>query len=114
MSSYKQSKVWHLSHELARDVHLVAGDIGEAHASGLNPKLRRASATVPAAIAESVERTLEHERQECYRVARVAARELHQSLQMAHELQLITEEEFRNLAKRTVATYKLLTALAES
>jgi four helix bundle protein len=113
MSSYKTSKVWHLSNELARDVHFVARDIGEAHASGLNPKLRRASATVPAAIAESAERSLEHERQECYRVARMAARELHQGLKAAHELQLITEEEFRNLAQRTVATYKLLTALAQ-
>lgn len=98
---------------LALAVHAVAGDIPTDHASGLNQKLRQTSATAPSALAEAAERTLEHEKQQCYHMARAATYQLHQHLMAAYELKLISEKQFRSLVKQAASTYKVVTALAQ-
>ncbi|MDB5170757.1 MAG: hypothetical protein JWO35_451 [Candidatus Saccharibacteria bacterium] len=114
MDSYKASKAWHISHNLATDVHELARGIPHSDHYNLNAQLRRASATVPTSIAESVEHALHHKKLECYHLARDAVVELQEQLQLARDRSYVDQQTFEDLAGRAISTYHVLTSLIRS
>ncbi len=83
MDSYKASKAWHFGHELAVDIHKLASRLPKDDGFNLGAKMRRYSRQAPKKIAESVERILNEEKVECYKLARASIEDLQEHLSLA-------------------------------
>jgi four helix bundle protein len=114
MDSYKASKIWHIGHDLAILVYGMTQQLPENDEFGLAEHLRRTSATVSHKIAESVERSLEHEKLASYKLAREAVIELQEHLSLARDLHYIEQHAFEELAAKAITTHNLLSGLIRS
>jgi four helix bundle protein len=114
MDSYKASKAWHFGHDLAIEAHRLARQLPENDEFNLAVHLRRTSSTAPLKIAESLERSLEHEKLACYKQAREAVVELQELLSLARDLHYIEQRAFEELAAKAITTHNLLSNLIRS
>lgn len=111
MDSYKLSKAWHIGHKLAVTVHELARGIPHSDHYKLNIQLRRASASVPLLLEESLAATSHPDKHRCYNLAREAAAELHEHLLLARERQYIDQASFKQVAGQSIDVYHLLTSV---
>ncbi len=114
MDSYKVSKAWHVSHNLATDVLKLARGIPKSDHYNLGTQLRRSASTVPITIAESVDHNVHHKKLECYSLARESVEQLQEHLQLARDRSYIDQQTFEDMAGRAINTYHLLTSLIRS
>lgn len=114
MDSYKTSKAWHFGNSLAQDVHRVASQLPKTDEFNLAEALREVSLVGPTKIAESIERTLRHEKLECYRQAREAINQLQVHLSLARDLHYIEQSLYEELSGKAIIAYQLLNSLVRS
>lgn len=111
MDSYKTSKAWHFGHSLALDVHKMAKQIPADDEFGLAEHIKRVAAAGPLMITESLERNLEKDKLECYRLAREAMIELQEHLSLARDLHYIEYSVFKDLADKAITAQNILSSL---
>ena len=93
MQNFKSLKVWEKSHELTLAVYKATTNFPKDELYGLTSQIRRASASIPANIAEGCGRTGKAELARFLQVAMGSASELEYHLLLAHDLGLLRDGE---------------------
>jgi len=93
VQNFKSLKVWEKSHELILAVYKATTNFPKDELYGLTSQIRRASASIPANIAEGCGRTGKAELARFLQVAMGSASELEYHLLLAHDLGLLRDGE---------------------
>jgi len=111
MSDFKKLDVWGLAHALVLDVYRVALRIRGADHAAIRNQMLRASASIPTNIVEGTGQKTGKEFARFTTIALNSASELEYHLILAHDLRLISENDFRSLTDQTIRIRKMLFGL---
>jgi len=111
MSDFKKLDVWGLAHALVLDVYRVALRIRGAHNAGLRNQMLRASASIPTNIVEGTGQKTGKEFARFITIALNSGSELEYHLILAHDLDLISQNDFKSLTDQAVRVRKMLFGL---
>ena len=104
-------KAWTCGKTVARSAYKLTLDDPLRRHFGLADQIRRAAAAIPANIAEGRRQESEKEFSRFLRYALNSSSELEYHLILAHDTQVISEEDFRSLVTQTIRVRKMLYAL---
>ena len=110
MQNFKSLKVWQKSHELTLAVYKATTNFPKDELYGLTSQIRRASASIPANIAEGCGRTGKAELARFLQVAMGSASELEYHLLLAHDLGLLGNGEYKLLENQAVELKRMLSS----
>jgi four helix bundle protein len=111
LKDFKKQRVWEKSHQLTLAVYKASEKFPREELFGLTSQIRRASASIPANIAEGCGRDTEAELARFLQIARGSASELEYHLLLARDLDLLPASEYEQLTEqleevqRMIATY---------
>ena len=111
MSDFKKLRVWQKAHALSLCVDRVCKQIRGSQYASLRSQLFRAATSIPANIAEGRRQESEKEFARFLRIALNSSSELEYHLILAHDTQVISEDDFRSLVTQTIRVRKMLYAL---
>jgi four helix bundle protein len=111
MKDFRDLSVWQKSHAMTLAVYRGTRDFPRHEQYGLTSQLRRASASVPANIAEGCGREGDPEFARFLQLAMGSASEVEYHLLLAHDLEYLPAEGYRPLAQAVVEVKRMLTAL---
>ena len=110
MQNFKTLKVWEKGHQLTLAIYRATKSFPRDELYGLTSQVRRASASIPANIAEGCGRTGKAELARFLQVAMGSASELEYHLLLAHDLGLLDDGEYERLESHTVELKRMLTS----
>ncbi len=108
MQDFRELKIWQRSHRLTLDVYRVSRSFPKDELFGLISQTRRASASVPANIAEGCGRNGDPEFARFLQIAMGSACELEYHLLLAFDLKFLKESDYNALSKETVEIKRML------
>ena len=111
---YRDLIVWQKAKALAVEVYRVTENLPRNEIYGLTSPLRRAAVSVPSNIAEGQGRLTKGEFAHFLGQARGSLFELETQFEIALDLHLVNEPDFRDFAQRSSEVSKLLNGLIES
>ena len=111
VKDFRSLKVWEKSHRLVLAIYAASRSFPPEERYGLTSQIRRASASIPANIAEGCGRGSEAEFARFLQIARGSASELEYHLLLARDLALLATEHHAELERETTDLKKMLTAL---
>lgn len=111
MQDFRTLKVWQKGHQLTLIVYRATVVFPHEELYGLTAQLRRASASIPANIAEGCGREGGADLARFLQIALGSASELEYHLLLAKELRYLPEEEYKKLSGETTQLKRMLTAL---
>ena len=111
MSDFKKLRVWQKAHALSLCVDRVCKQIRGSQYASLRSQLFRAATSIPANIAEGRRQESEKEFARFLRIALNSSSELEYHLILAHDTQVISEDDFRSLVTQTIRVRKMLYTL---
>jgi four helix bundle protein len=97
---FKKQKVWEKSHQLTLAVYKASEKFPREERYGLTIQIRRASASIPANIAEGCGKDSEAELARFLQIARGSASELEYHLLLARDLDLLPVSEYEQLTEQ--------------
>lgn len=100
--------VWQKAHQLTLAVYRVTAGFPPDERYGLTSQIRRASASIPANIAEGCGRQSDAEFMRFLYIAMGSASELDYHLLLAHDLQFIGTEVYQRLSQDMVEVKRML------
>jgi four helix bundle protein len=98
MQDFRKLKVWKQSHELTLDIYKLTVNFPQCELYGLTSQIRRASASIPANIAEGCCRGSDLDFARFLHISMGSASELDYHLLLAHDLNYLQESAYLNLA----------------
>jgi four helix bundle protein len=98
MQDFKVLKVWEKSHQLALTVYKATARFPKEELYGLTSQIRRASASIPANIAEGCGREGKAELARFLLVSMGSASEVEYHFLLAHDLGFLNEQDYRLLS----------------
>jgi four helix bundle protein len=101
MQDFRELKVWQRSHRLTLDVYRASRSFPKDELFGLTSQTRRASASIPANIAEGCGRNGDPEFARFLQIAMGSACELEYHLLLAFDLNFIKEPEHSALSRNS-------------
>jgi four helix bundle protein len=107
-------KVWQKAHQLTLAVYQATAKFPSDERYGLTAQIRRASASIPANLAEGCGRNGKAELARFSTIASGSASELQYHLLLARDLQLITPTAHAKLSGDTVELKRMLSALVRT
>jgi four helix bundle protein len=110
MKNFRELKVWKKGHELTLAVYKTTARFPQEERYGLTSQIRRASASVPANIAEGCGRGSDAELARFLRIAAGSANELEYHLLLANELEMLNSPEHKRLTKQVTEVKRMLTS----
>jgi four helix bundle protein len=113
MKDFRELNVWQKAHELTLVVYRVTASFPRDELYGLTSQLRRASASVPANLAEGCCRAGDAEFARFCSIAMGSASELEYHLLLAKDLKLIPSKDSEELDRRTTEVKRMLTSLLQ-
>jgi len=113
VQDFRQLVVWQKAHELTLAVYRATREFPREELYGLTSQMRRASASVPANIAEGCGMGSDKSFSRHLHIALGSASELEYHLLLAHDLKLLSKSAHEELAARTSEVKKMLTALIQ-
>jgi len=113
MEDFKDLKVWAKAHQLTLAVYRRTRVFPKEEMYGLTSQLRRAAASIGANIAEGCGRRSDGEMKRFLQIARGSASELEYHLLLARDLQLLDNDEFRNLEGKVLEVQRMLASLVQ-
>lgn len=113
MRDFRKLNVWGKAHELTLEIYGATARFPREELYGLTAQLRRASASIPANIAEGCGRDGEVELRRFLRIGLGSANEVEYHLLLAKDLRFLREEEFRKLTGKLVEIKRMLTVLSK-
>jgi four helix bundle protein len=113
MEDFKDLKVWTKAHALTLVVYRRTRVFPREEMYGLTSQLRRAAASIGANIAEGCGRRCDGEMKRFLQIARGSASELEYHFLLARDLQLLDNDEFRNLEGKVVEVQRMLASLVQ-
>jgi four helix bundle protein len=108
---FRQLQVWKRSHQLTLAVYAATADFQKEEAYGLTGQIRRASASIPANIAEGCGRTGGAELARFLQIATGSASELEYHLLLARDLGYLPATGYDHLQAAVVEVKKMLATL---
>jgi four helix bundle protein len=113
MKDFKQLAVWKKSHDLTLAIYKASAVFPKSEIYGLTSQIRRASASIPANIAEGCGRSGDPELARFLQIAMGSASELEYHLLLARELGFMDAATFENLDTQTTSIKKMLTSFIQ-
>jgi four helix bundle protein len=113
MEDFKNLKVWVKAHQLTLAIYQFTREFPREEIYGLTSQIRRASASIGANIAEGCGRRSDAEMRRFVQIARGSASELEYHLLLARDLQLLTDDEFKDSEAKIVEIQRMLTSLTQ-
>jgi len=113
-SGFRNLKVWQRSKDLAVRIYSITGDGKFKSDFGLRDQLRRSSVSIPSNIAEGDERETDKEAVRHLYIAKGSAAELLTQLIIAHEIQYLNKDLFKDLEDDCQAISGMLSLLISS
>ena len=111
MQDFKDLKVWEKSHAMVLDVYRLTRAFPKEELYGLTSQLRRASVSIPSNIAEGCGRGSDADFARFLKISMGSACELEYLLFLAVELEMLKNENFKDLSVDLVEVKKMLTGL---
>ena len=108
MKDFHELKIWQRSHRLTLAVYRATQPFPKDEIYGLTSQMRRASASIPANIAEGCGRQGDLELARFFQMAMGSACELEYHLLLAFELKLLKESEYKPISKEVTEIQKML------
>ena len=113
MKDFRQLKVWDKAHHLTLEIYRATASFPREETYGLTSQIRRASSSICANLAEGCGRDGDGELARFSSIARGSASELEYHLLLARDLHLIPTTDYDQLAEKTTAIKRMLTALIQ-
>jgi len=110
MKDFKQIDVWKKSHDLTLSVYKASALFPQSELYGLTSQIRRASASIPANIAEGCGRMGDAELARFFQIAMGSASELEYHILLARDLGFMDESTFVKISNETTSIKKMLTS----
>ncbi len=114
MRDFKGLKVWQKSHELTLALYKATLGFPREEIYGLTSQIRRASASIPANIAEGCGRKGEAEFARFLQIAMGSASELEYHLLLSHDLKLLKAMDYEQLSSAVIEVKRMLTGLIKT
>ncbi len=108
MKDFKDLKVWQKAHELTLAVYKASVSFPRDEMYGLTSQMRRASASIPANIAEGCGRSGDAELCRFLQIAMGSASELEYHLLLARDLNMLCITAYEPLATETTEIKRML------
>lgn len=113
MKDFRELKVWEKAHQLTLDVYKATASFPKDEQYGLTSQIRRASASIPANIAEGCGRSGDAEFARFLQIAMGSASELEYHLLLAHDLKFLNTTDYERLSADTIEVKKMLSSLIQ-
>ena len=110
MQDFRDLKVWERAHELTLEVYKVSRDFPSDERFGLTSQLRRATASIPANIAEGCGRNTGPELRRFLEIAMGSASEVEYHLILAKDLSLLQTDLHLAMNDRVCEVKRMLAA----
>ncbi|MDO8501057.1 MAG: four helix bundle protein [Gemmatimonadaceae bacterium] len=111
MADFRKLRVWQAAQELAIDAHRVAARMRGARSATLCDQLIRAAMSVPTNIVEGSAHASPREFARFVQYSLASVSELEGHIQLARDLEMITQHDFTRLLARVVDVRKMLHGL---
>ena len=112
MQDFKSLEVWKRSHNLTLELYRITGNFPSSELNGLTSQIRRASASIPANIAEGCGRYGNAELTRFLRIAIGSSSELEYHILLAHDLSYIDKEVHDEFSHRIIEVRRMLIGLS--
>ncbi|MDE2179320.1 MAG: four helix bundle protein [candidate division NC10 bacterium] len=113
MKDFRELKVWEKAHHLTLGVYKASQSFPRDEMYGLMSQIRRASASVPANIAEGCGRDGDAELARFLQIAMGSASELDYHLMLARDLNLLNSSDYERLAIDVAEVKRMLTSFIQ-
>jgi len=110
MQDFRNLKVWQRAHALTLAVYEATRAFPKDEVYGLTSQIRRAASSVPANIAEGCGRDGDPELKRFLQIAMGSAAELEYHLMLAHDLKLLNDTVYQELAASVSEVKRMLAA----
>jgi four helix bundle protein len=114
MQSFRDLKVWDMSHKLTLDVYRATTDFPRDELFDMTSQLRRAVSSIPANIAEGCGRGGTGEFSRFMQIAMGPASETEYFLLLARDLSFLTPADYENLNDSITQLKRMLASLIKS
>ena len=114
MADFRKLRVWQAAQTLAVDAHRVSGRIRGINTTALSDQLTRAAMSVPANIVEGSAHASPREFARFIHYALASVSELEGHVQLARDLQFISEQDHATLVRGVVDVRKMLHGLLKA
>ena len=111
MADFRKLRVWQAAQEIAIDAHRVTARMRGVRSAALRDQLTRAAMSVPTNIVEGSAHASPREFARFLQYALASVSELEGHVQLARDLELMTEQDFTAFLARIVDTRKMLHGL---
>jgi four helix bundle protein len=111
MKDFRELQVWQKAHQLTLLLYRSTASLPRDEVYGLTKQIRRASASIPANLAEGCGRSGNPELARFCSIAMGSASELEYHLLLAKDLKLLAPKEHAVLDQRTTEVKRMLAAL---
>ncbi|MEO1288430.1 MAG: four helix bundle protein [Chloroflexota bacterium] len=108
MRDFRDIKAWHKAHSLVLSVYDATRQFPDDERYGLTSQIRRASASIPANIAEGCGKGSDAELARFMQISMGSASELEYHLLLARDLHYLNNTTYDDLHSRTVEVKKML------
>ncbi len=112
--SFTELRVWQEAHKLTLDVYRCTETFPSQESFGLTSQLRRSTSSVAANITEGFERGSKKDFAHFLIIARGSLAETQNHLLLARDLSYLQQDQFNQLAAKTIKVHKLLNSLIRS
>lgn len=111
IKSFTDLNTWKEGHGLVLAIYDLTKRFPKEEQFGLINQIRRAAVSITSNIAEGFSRSSYKEKSQFYSMALGSLTEVQNQSLIARDLNYVTEQEFKNLAEKTVTINKLLNGL---
>jgi four helix bundle protein len=113
MRDFRTLQFWEKAHQLTLAIYKATVTFPQTELYGLVSQIRRASASIPANIAEGCGRDTEAELARFMHIAAGSASELEYHLLLAYDLQFLPEPVYQDLQSKVTEIKRMLTAFTK-
>jgi four helix bundle protein len=110
MRDFRKLKIWQRSHQLVLLIYKATVKFPKEEIYGLISQIRRSCISIPANIAEGCGRSGEAELNRFMKIAMGSASELEYHLLLAHDLDYLKSEDYKQLVAEVSEIKRMLTA----
>jgi four helix bundle protein len=114
IQSFTDLIAWRQAHDLVLGIYKFSEKFPQKEAFGITNQMRRAAVSITSNIAEGFSRTGKKDKFHFYCIALGSLTELQSQLLIARDLKYLINNDFDNLAKKSIYISKLINGLKKS
>ena len=114
IKSFTDLNAWKEGHKLVLMIYDITKQFPKEEIFGLVSQIRRCAVSITSNIAEGFSRLSYKEKARFYSISLGSTTELQNQLLIAKDVNYITKEQFRNIAKQSIKVHKIINGLIKS